>query len=77
MWQVANRHELLKARLHERGSSFAVVARELGVHPSAVTHVAKQKHKSARIMSALARHAGVEIHDLLPPNDITETSTDV
>ncbi|SIT02236.1 helix-turn-helix domain-containing protein [Paracoccus saliphilus] len=48
MWQVINQHELLKARLHERGSSFAAVARELGVHPSAVTHVAKRKHKLKR-----------------------------
>lgn len=75
MWQVTNQHELLKARLHERGSSFAAVARELGVHPSTVTHVAKRKHKSARIMSALARHAGLEKNDLSLTDEETKVST--
>ncbi|MFC3059728.1 helix-turn-helix domain-containing protein [Paenirhodobacter populi] len=64
MLTLTNGHEWLKARLHERGSSFARIARELGVTPSAVTHAAKGRHKSRKITVAIAAHAGIDPEEI-------------
>ena len=74
---ISNPHEALKARLHERGSSFAAVARELGVHRSAVSHAAKKTHKSERILKALARHAGMAMDELRSPTDEMQKPADI
>lgn len=74
---ISNPHEALKARLHERGSSFAAIAKELGVSRSAVSHAAKQKkkHKSERILRALAHHAGLDLEELRSRTDEVQKTT--
>lgn len=80
MWYITNPYEAMRVRIRERGSSFAAIARELGVDPSAVTHVAKQNHKSERILAALARHADMTLdmtlEELQAPTSEAKKSAD-
>jgi lambda repressor-like predicted transcriptional regulator len=64
MPEITDQHEWLKAALRERGSSFAKIARELGVRPSSVVHAAKRRHVSKRIETAIAAHLGKDIEEI-------------
>lgn len=77
MWYITNPYEAMRVRIRERGSSFAAIARELGVDPSAVTHVAKQNHKSERILAALARHAEMTLEELQRPTSEAKKPADI
>ena len=64
MPEITDQHEWLKAALRERGSSFAKIARELGVRPSSVVHAARRRHISKRIEAAIAERLGKEVEEI-------------
>ncbi|MFT3810149.1 MAG: helix-turn-helix domain-containing protein [Micropepsaceae bacterium] len=66
MLVLKSKREWLKGRLRENNSSFAQVARELGVSPSAVTHAVSGRYKSRMIIEALAQRVGVEPQEISP-----------
>ena len=60
------KHEFLKFRLRQRGTSMAQIARELEITQGSVTVVSQGYRRSRRIEAALAEALGVTAQELFP-----------
>lgn len=60
------KHEWIKASLRIRGTSFAKLAREIGVSTSALSMVSSGKYRSKKIENAIASALNCEPENLWP-----------
>ncbi|HOV56421.1 MAG TPA: helix-turn-helix domain-containing protein [Rhodanobacteraceae bacterium] len=66
MSSAIRQHELIKAGLRLRGTSFAEIARRLDVAPTTVTIVSQGHRRSRRIEAAIAQALDVALERLWP-----------
>jgi len=59
--------ELIKAQIRMAGSTPALIAEELGVCPSTVSHVIYRRGRSARVAQRIAQITGIAEDVLWPP----------
>lgn len=65
MSESSEDHEFLLYRIHKAGTSFAQIARDIGVAPATVTVVSKGR-RSANVEQALAAALGLTAEELFP-----------
>lgn len=61
-----NCHEMLRARLRLAGSSFSLVAREMGITPASVSLVSQGIRRSRRVQQVLAEKLGTTPEKIWP-----------